>query len=786
MSVRGALRTRARVLANAVSPSGAGTVLGAWAIALVVFVVLDSGFAALVIGVVGTIVGALVSVHARSQRRYLLAIHAESRRAVHQNDQLKARLQLVEKAARQATAAATDAGRSASEAATAARAAQVRDRSVPSDASTGGQIAHQSEGSSETPSKTPSRLQSVRRQGPPAVGHSWYVRAEEAADAAALVSLSGPPIHLAVPVRQSGRLAVEVDLRSPSQSVDAHAARLTAQFRASNGGRVVPDTDPLPLRYSPGVKNLLTLDVPEGTSTVRLEIGRDSRNAEYKILNRMRVREIDARAKRPRTARHVRMAMVADPFTYNSFKFECDVVSIHPERWQEQFEQHAPEIFFCESAWTGATPEREWRGQVYASDAWSQENRKTLIEILEHCRSRGIPTVFWNKEDPSHYDDRRHDFVKTALMFDHIFTTDEACVDRYRNEWGAASVHALPFAAQPLLYNPANAPAERRPGAIFAGSWYANHVGRSAAMSSILDSLIGSGTEVVIHDRFYGDSDPNHVFPKRYQSFTRPAIPHAALARAYKEYELGLNFNTETRSPTMFARRVFELAMSGTIVVSNYSRGVERFFGDDVVFLDRDPGRLQELSAADRGAMRESALTKVLSEHTYARRLEAVLDTAGISYDKPDGRVDVLAVVASRDEAADAARQADQLAERRGRLTLVTDPSLPASHVQDFYRDFASDATSVVGASFAVDALATAGCASARPSLLLGDTMPSPEDLDAGLLHAQYARRGTAIVGDRGFRYGTAGTDVPLVFSEGALPIEGIVHGKVHENVYRV
>lgn len=782
MSVLGTLRTRTRALANTITPSGAATVLGAWAIALVALVVADSGVAAIVIGVFGTIAGALVSFHARSQRLYLLAIHAESRRAVHQNDQLKTRLQLIEKVAHQAADAAIDARRSAAEVANSVQAAQARNDSGPSDRSTGGKVADQSGG----PGKGTSRLQAVQRQGTPAVGHSWFVRAEEAADAAALVSLSGPPVHLAVPVRQAGRLAIELDVRSPSRAAEAHAARLTAQFRASDGGRVVPDTDPLPLRYSPGVKNLLALDVPEGTSTVRLEIRRNSQNAEYKILNRMRVREIDARAKAPRTASHVRMAMVADPFTYNSFKFECDVVSIHPERWREQFEQHAPEIFFCESAWTGTRPEREWRGQIYASNAWAQENRNILIEILEHCRSHGIPTVFWNKEDPSHYDDRRHDFVKTALMFDHIFTTDESCVDRYRNEWGAASVHTLPFAAQPLLYNPANAPAERRPGAIFAGSWYANHIGRSAAMSSILDSLIDSGTEVVIHDRFHGDSDPNHLFPEKYRAYTRPAIPHAALARAYKEYEFGLNFNTETRSPTMFARRVFELAMSGTIVVSNYSRGVERFFGDDVVFLDRAPGRLQEMSAEERRSMREAAMRKVLSKHTYAHRLECVLDVAGISYDKPDGRVDALAVVTTRHKATDAARQVNQLAERRGHLTLVTSPSMPASQAQDFYRDFASDTTSVVGASFAADAWTTSRVGGARPSLLLGDHMPSPDDLEAGLLHAQYARRGTAIVGDRAYRYGAAGTDVPLVFGGGSIPIDRVVQGSVYENVYRV
>ena len=52
--------------------------------------------------------------------------------------------------------------------------------------------------------------------------------------------------------------------------------------------------------------------------------------------------------------------------------------------------------------------------------------------MLNYCRSRGIPTVFWNKEDPPHFDD----FIGAAKEFDFVFTTDADCVPMYREALG--------------------------------------------------------------------------------------------------------------------------------------------------------------------------------------------------------------------------------------------------------------------------------------------------------------------------------------------------------------
>ena len=120
---------------------------------------------------------------------------------------------------------------------------------------------------------------------------------------------------------------------------------------------------------------------------------------------------------RPRTA--IRVAIVCDEFTYNSFAPEFELVPLTPEDWRQELADILPDLFLCESAWAGPdSVARPWRGPgLRQCELFPRENRGELFGILEYCRAAGIPTVFWNKEDPSHYEDRRHDFVRTAPAF---------------------------------------------------------------------------------------------------------------------------------------------------------------------------------------------------------------------------------------------------------------------------------------------------------------------------------------------------------------------------------
>lgn len=475
--------------------------------------------------------------------------------------------------------------------------------------------------------------------------------------------------------------------------------------------------------------------------------------------------------KRIKYADRFRVALIADEFTTNSFSDEFIAIPFEPSDWREKFEQHQPEIFFCESAWSGSdTKRRPWKGQIYASKNFPKENRTVLLEILAHCRQKGIPTLFWNKEDPTHFTDRVHDFVKTAKEFDFVFTSAAECVEGYQREYGLSRAFALPFATNPRIFNPIES-GLRSSRVVFAGSYYANHVQRSKDMEQILDAIRADGYELVIYDRYHGDPDPLHIWPERYQPFLKPSQPHECMPGVYKSSRFGLNFNTVTASPTMFARRVFELMSSNTLVISNYSRGTDEMFGDLIVYPDKQPKRLRALSDADIDELRERALHKVLMEHTYKQRWLLMLQSIGVAHAARNFTITATCLVGQQDDALEAIAWFQQHGQRQpgSRLLLVANAQMPDLEVAELYRQFNRFGVSVTSCSHASRYAILDRYQPVETShfLAFNPRNPPPADwLSRAALHLQYATEHPltpAKDSQQRYRTGFASANAPLL-----------------------
>lgn len=483
--------------------------------------------------------------------------------------------------------------------------------------------------------------------------------------------------------------------------------------------------------------------------------------------------------KRIKFADRFRVALIADEFTTNSFSDEFIPIPVEPTDWRERFEQHQPEIFFCESAWSGPDPKRRpWKGKIYASKNFPKENRTVLLDILAHCRQHGIPTVFWNKEDPTHFTDRVHDFVKTAKEFDFVFTSAAECVDGYLHEYGVHRAFALPFATNPRLFNPVES-TPRSSRIVFAGSWYANHVQRSKDMEHILDATRSDGYELEIYDRYHGDTDPLHIWPERYQPFLHPSQPHECMPGVYKSSRFGLNFNTVTASSTMFARRVFELMSSNTLVLSNYSRGTDEMFGDLIVYPDKQPDRLRSLSDADIDELRERALHKVLGEHTYRNRWLQMLQNIGMPHAAREFTVTVTCLVNQQGDALEAIAWFQQHGQRLpgSRLLLVASAQMPDLEVAELYRQFNRYGVSVTSSSHATRYVMLDRYQPVETSHFLAfhPRNPPPSDwLARAALHLQYATEyplTPAVEATQRYRTGFASDDAPLLDLRGRFEL---------------
>ncbi|MFF7061222.1 glycosyltransferase [Pseudomonas sp. NPDC008258] len=307
--------------------------------------------------------------------------------------------------------------------------------------------------------------------------------------------------------------------------------------------------------------------------------------------------------------------LISDDFTTTALTEACErVTHLTPDSYRVEVPRSNADFLFVESAWQGL------------DNTWHRKLSPPSLEILECvslCKEFNIPTVFWNKEDPVHFGT----FLPLVRYFDHVFTTDIDCIPRYKKALGHDRVSLLPFAVQPTVHNPISSMA-RKNAFCFAGSWYQRYPERQREFNSLVQAISDIG-RLDIYDRNYNNNKADTKFPTEYTHLIKGFLPFDQIDVAYKGYRFALNINTVTQSQSMFARRVYELMCSNSIVVSNPSKGLNLFFGD-LVISDPDKAELKnKISSAWRDEtsyrkQRLMALRSVLKEHTYEHRLQYI------------------------------------------------------------------------------------------------------------------------------------------------------------------
>ncbi|WP_335645010.1 glycosyltransferase family protein [Arthrobacter dokdonensis] len=321
------------------------------------------------------------------------------------------------------------------------------------------------------------------------------------------------------------------------------------------------------------------------------------------------------------------VGVILDEFSAMALRFEWNAVALDPVAWAEQLE--GLDLVFIESAWAGN--ERLWRGKI-AGDGGPEQ---TFIDMLAACRERGIPTVFWNKEDPPHYDD----FLPAAKLFDVVFTSDEGRIDSYRTDLGHDRIGVLPFAAQPAVHNPVR-PAKgwHRRDAAFGGMYFAHKYPErreqmDLLLNGVMDASAKMNTGLEIFSRQLG-GNAEYQFPAQLDSRVVGSLTYPQMLSAYKAYKVFLNVNSVVDSASMCARRIFEISAAGTPVISTPSAAIRNFFTADEVPVADTRQAAAHLSRAlvknaelnDRTA--HLAQRRIWQEHTYAHRVESVLARA--------------------------------------------------------------------------------------------------------------------------------------------------------------
>ncbi|WP_343068437.1 glycosyltransferase family protein [Brachybacterium halotolerans] len=327
----------------------------------------------------------------------------------------------------------------------------------------------------------------------------------------------------------------------------------------------------------------------------------------------------------------LRAAVILDDFSMLAWSYEMETIAVTPGEWHEQLADGNVDLLLVESAWHGN--QDAWQYQLTGSKAPST----ALREVVEHCRALGIPTVFWNKEDPPHFED----FLDTARLFDQVFTTDVTLLPRYREELGHNRVDVLPFAAQSAVHNPVRPQhGHQTRDVAFAGMYFAHKFPeRREQMAMLLGGALDASARMdhglEIFSRFLGD-DPRYQFPGELAQRVVGSLPYQQMLTAYKAYKVFLNVNSVVTSPSMCARRIFEISASGTPVVTAPSPALHHFFPPDEVPV---AGDREEAAHLTRALVRSRELRdrtvhlaqrRIWREHTYTHRARQVLESVGL------------------------------------------------------------------------------------------------------------------------------------------------------------
>ena len=367
--------------------------------------------------------------------------------------------------------------------------------------------------------------------------------------------------------------------------------------------------------------------------------------------------------------KNIRVASVLDEFSELAWGEEFDLVPVTPDNFERVLGQTGKariDLLFVESAWRGSAG--AWYGQVVGPQAPSKD-----VEALVRCaRNRGVPTVFWNKEDPAHFED----FIESAKLFDLVFTTDGATLAAYEREAPGKLVEVLPFAAQPAIHNPVVEHGHTRSGDfVFGGTYFAEKFpARREQIERILDAAVQASRRLdnglTIYSRF-GHEDPKYGFPRRFKKYEKGFLPYDRMVTAYKNYKVVLNVNTVPDSPTMCSRRIFEAAACGAVVVSTEGKAIRQFFKkDEIVLIPGDGGENKLLEALARSSeltdrIAHQAQREIWDKHTYTHRARQVVEKAGISPATTWETVPVVSVISSTNRPENVAHLLNQVSKQK-------------------------------------------------------------------------------------------------------------------------
>lgn len=337
-----------------------------------------------------------------------------------------------------------------------------------------------------------------------------------------------------------------------------------------------------------------------------------------------------------------RIAVIADDFLLESLDVAADFRPLTPDNFSEVLPEC--DLLLVVSAWRGLNG--EWHG---FGNANSDVRILYREEIEPLARELSIPVAFYSKEDPPNF----KKFVELAESADCVFTSAEEVIPLYEKRVRpGVPVRAIRFAVNYQRHNPLGCERYSDRELMFAGSWLSHkYKERLAAAQKIFDGANESRSRLTIFDRNLALRDEDfhdltkYQYPDKYLESLRNPLEHDQILQLQKLLPLAINLNSVTSSATMFANRVVELLAMGTVVISNYSNGVNSRY-PYVTMIDSETDVQQFVDNMSDEYFRYSraeGIREVFSRDTAFDRMLELLSVAGFEVQAQEHTIYVVA-----------------------------------------------------------------------------------------------------------------------------------------------
>lgn len=339
--------------------------------------------------------------------------------------------------------------------------------------------------------------------------------------------------------------------------------------------------------------------------------------------------------------RSLRIGIVADEFLYRSLQLAADFRPITPDNYELVADEI--DLFLVVSTWRGLNG--EWTGVAGQKSARRKLLEETIIPLV---KGKGVPVVFYSKEDPPNY----KQFLSLAMKADYIFTSAEEMIPQYKKDLNReVPIEALRFGVNYKLHNPLGCLRHKGRELIFAGSWMAHkYPERAETGTKIFDGILDSDSPFYVVDRNL-DLDPKkfknlerYMYPEKYLPNLHAPIEHESLQRLQKLLPLAINLNSVVNSQTMFANRIVELLAMGTLILSNHSAGVNTRY-PYVQILDSQLDTEQFLNTLTPEYLQlcqSEGIRDIFLNDTAFDRVDQILSLVGFESQKPTHRIIVV------------------------------------------------------------------------------------------------------------------------------------------------